>query len=264
VSDGPYAGPPDTPPEEPPPPPPEERSPFWGYADVLLFAGLAIPCMLAGFALVKAFFFALQVIHMRPVSSLAELLVGQSAGYVFLFGALALIFRVHYDRPLWRSLGWTGRGRPFTGLVLLGFATAMGVTLLGTLIRTPTTTNPMMQLLHDRAAVVLVGIFGVTIGPVCEELAFRGLLQPLLVRSLGAAPGILAAAIPFGLLHLPEYGYSWRHGVLVTLAGATFGWVRHSTDSVKSAAIMHAAYNAFFFIALVSAPKIPGQAILFR
>jgi CAAX protease family protein len=261
VSDSAYPEPPATPPEEPlpPPPPPEERYPFWGYSDVLLFTGLAIPCMFAGFALAKVFFFALQVIHMHTVSSLVELLVGQSAGYVFLFGALALVFRVHYDRPLWRSLGWADRGRPFSGLAILGFATALGVTLVGSLIRTPTTTNPMMQLLHDRTAIVLVGLFGVTIGPVCEELAFRGLLQPLLVRSLGVVPGILAAAIPFGLLHLPEYGYSWRHGVLVALAGAAFGWVRHSTGSVKSAAIMHAAYNAFFFIALIGAPKIPGQ-----
>lgn len=225
----------------------------------MLFAGLAIPCMFAGFALAKILLFALQLIHMRPVSPVVELLVGQSAGYILLFGSIILMFRVHYDRPFLSSVGWTSLRRPFSILVLLGFATALGVNLVGLLIQTPTATNPMMQLLNGRAAIILVGIFGVTIGPVCEELAFRGLLQPLLVRSLGVVPGILAAAIPFGLLHLPEYGYSWRHGVLVTLAGAAFGWVRHSSGSVKSSAVMHAAYNAFFFIALVSAPMVPGQ-----
>ncbi len=266
MSDGPYPEPPAPPPAEPPPlppteppaAPPEERYPFWGYSDVLLFAGLTLPCMFAGFALAKVLVFALQLIHMRAISPVAELLLGQSAGYLFLFGSLVVMFRVHYDRPLLPSVGWTDLGRPFGGLVLLGFATALGVNLLGLLIRTPTTTNPMMQLLNDRAAIVLVGIFGVTIAPVCEELAFRGLLQPLLVRSLGAVPGILAAAIPFGLLHLPEYGYSWRHGVLVALAGAAFGWIRYSTRSVKAAALMHASYNAFFFIALIGAPKPPG------
>jgi membrane protease YdiL (CAAX protease family) len=267
VSDSPLPEPPPPPPAEPPPlppaeppaAPPEERYPFWGYSDVLLFAGLTIPCMVAGFTLAKVLLFALQLIHMRPISSVAVLLVGQSAGYLFLFGSLVLMFRVHYGRPLLPSLGWTDLRRPFGGLVLAGFATALGVNLLGLLIQTPTTTNPMMQLLHDRTAIILVGIFGVTIGPVCEELAFRGLLQPLLVRSLGVVPGILAAAIPFGLLHLPEYGYSWRHGVLVTLAGAAFGWVRYSTRSVKAAALMHASYNAFFFIALISAPNLPGK-----
>jgi membrane protease YdiL (CAAX protease family) len=259
VSDGPY---PELPPERPQPPaeppapaPPEERYPFWGYSDILFFAGLTIPCMIAGFALAKTLLFLLQIIHMRPVGSVVELLAGQSLGYLFLFGAFVLIFRVHYDRPFLRSVGWSDTRRPIAGLILLGFATALAVNFFGLLIQTPNTTNPMMQLLHQRTAVILVGIFGVTIGPICEELAFRGLLQPLLVRSLGAVPGILAAAIPFGLLHLPEYGYSWRHGVLVMLAGAAFGWVRHSTGSVKASALMHASYNGFFFIALISAPK---------
>jgi hypothetical protein len=45
------------------------------------------------------------------------------------------------------------------------------------------------------------------------------------LRSLGAGPGILAAAIPFGLLHFPEYGNSWRHALLISLVGAAFGWM---------------------------------------
>jgi membrane protease YdiL (CAAX protease family) len=215
--------------------------------------------MLAGFALAKFLVFLLQLLHLRPISAVAGLLLGQSAGYALLFGALIAMFRLHYGRPFLRSVGWVQPRHPLGVLVLLGFATALGVQFIGLMIQTPTTTNPMMQLLHDRAAVVLIGIFGVTIGPVCEELAFRGLLQPLLVRSLGVAPGIIAAAIPFGLLHLPEYAYSWQHGVLITLAGSAFGWVRHSTGSVKAASVMHAAYNGFLFLALVSAPKLPGQ-----
>ena len=67
--------------------------------------------------------------------------------------------------------------------------------------------------------------------PVCEELMFRGFLQPLLVRSLGAAAGILATALPFGLLHFQEYGNSWRHVLLISLSGVAFGWMRHATGS---------------------------------
>ena len=36
---------------EPHPEPPPERYPFWGYGDVLVFAGLAIPCMLLGWGI---------------------------------------------------------------------------------------------------------------------------------------------------------------------------------------------------------------------
>ena len=119
------------------------------------------------------------------------------------------------------------------------------------LMRTPDIDSPMKALLSDPTSVMLVALLGITIGPVCEEIVFRGFLQPLLVRSLGALPGILLAAVPFGLLHLQEYGYSWRHALLITLAGASFGWMRHRTGSTKAAALMHASYNGVFFMVLV-------------
>jgi len=45
------------------PPPPPERDPFWSYGDLLIFAGLAIPCMLLGFGVVKAAFW---ILHLHP------------------------------------------------------------------------------------------------------------------------------------------------------------------------------------------------------
>ena len=74
----------------------------------------------------------------------------------------------------------------------------------------------------------------------------------VLVRSLGAAPGILLAAVPFGVLHFHEYGNSWRHAVILSLAGAAFGVMRHATRSTKASALMHASYNALIFIALMT------------
>jgi len=73
-----------------------------------------------------------------------------------------------------------------------------------------------------------------------------------LVRSVGAVPGVLLAAIPFGLLHYQEYGNSWRHVVIVAAAGAAFGWMRQATGSTKAAALMHASYNALFFVAFLA------------
>jgi hypothetical protein len=113
----------------------------------------------------------------------------------------------------------------------------------------------MKQLLSDRTSVLLVAVFGITLGPLCEELAFRGFMQPLLVRSLGAAPGVILAAVPFGLLHLQQYGFSWRHGLLITAAGAGFGWMRHRSGSTRASTIMHAAYNTTFFLALLAQRK---------
>jgi membrane protease YdiL (CAAX protease family) len=229
-----------------------ERYPFWGYSDLLLFAGMTIPSMLIGFGMVRAVMWAF---HIHPAVRVAELLPEQFLGYAILFSTLMLMFRAQYKRPFWRSLGWVPSPLPLFWVVLAGMTTAIGVALVSSLVQTPNTSNPMTELLQDRTSVILIAIFGITLGPLCEELAFRGFLQPLLVRSLGAVAGILAAAIPFGLLHFQEYGNSWRHALVISLAGAAFGWMRQATGSTKASTIMHAAYNALFFVALFAQRK---------
>lgn len=239
---------------EPPPEPAPPRYPFWDYSDVLLFAGLAIPSMLAAELIVKAI---LLLGHWHPAVKVVELLPAQFLGYLFLFGGLVAIFRLKYDRPFWRSLAWLPLRFPFSLVMVCGMLTAFAVGIASSLIQTPETSNPMTELMTGRLALILMAVFGVTLGPLFEELAFRGFLQPLFVRSLGAVPGILVAAIPFGLLHYQEYGNSWKHALVISLAGAAFGTMRHITGSTKAAVLMHATYNAFFFAILFGQEGLP-------
>lgn len=238
-----------------PAPPPEEkpeRHPFWSYTDLLYFIGFALPSLLGGTLLVKAI---TALFHLKVHQKVFELLPGQFAGYGILFFLLWALFKLEYGRPLWSSLGWVRSGRNPAGTFVLGVLLALGVGALSALLRTPDINSPMKELLSDRASIILVGVFGVTLGPFFEELIFRGFMQPLFVRSLGVIPGILCAAIPFGVLHLQEYAWSWRHGLLITLAGAAFGWMRHVSGSTRASVFMHAAYNSTFFMALVSQGK---------
>jgi hypothetical protein len=107
--------PPDTPLAEGPtmpdagsPPPHPDPYPFWGYADLVVFFGLAFPCVLLGAFTVKFF---LWVFHIRAHSLALELVPAQFLGYGFLFFALYLLLTVHYQRPFWQSLRWV-RTRP--------------------------------------------------------------------------------------------------------------------------------------------------------
>jgi uncharacterized protein len=245
-------------PGEPPTPAPldEERDPFWGYVDIGIFFGLAVPAFLLGYALVKAF---KAVFHLQFAARAVEPLLLQSAFYVLLFGGLMLLFRVYYERPFWQSLGWKPLGLPPLAVIAAGLGSALAVAAIGTLLAVPNTPNSMTDLMKDRTSLAALTIFGMTLGPLCEELAFRGFLQPLLVRSLGTVAGILAAAAPFGLLHYQEYGNSWKHALVVGAAGAAFGFMRHVTGSTKAAALMHAAYNGLFFGVLLA-----GRAELLR
>ena len=239
-------------PEAPPPeagPPPPEREPFWTYTDLAIFIGLTIPSLLLGLGFVRALEFLFRI---HPKVRMLELLPAQFLGYGLMFTGLMLLFRWQYHRPFWRSLGWTPlRMRPLL-VVVAGLAAAFGVSAISILLQTPTTTNPMTEMLENPTSLMLVAIFGVTLGPLFEELAFRGFLQPLLVRTFGVVAGVLVAAVPFGLLHYQEYGNSWRHAVLISLAGAAFGAIRQLTGSTKAATLMHASYNALFFVALLA------------
>ncbi|HLI82500.1 MAG TPA: type II CAAX endopeptidase family protein [Bryobacteraceae bacterium] len=237
------------PPEAPAPPP---REPFWGYSDVLVFVGLLLAAAVVSLGGAAAIFSFLPA---RDQSQVAEALIAQSLIYVLAYGALAVLFHIHYDRPFWSSMGWKSLKIPAPVIVLAGAGTAIAVAYIGVLIRTPTTSNRITEMLENPRTLIWVALFGLTLAPVAEELGFRGLLQPLLVRSFGPAPGILGAAIPFGLLHFSEYGNSWRHALLISMAGAAFGWMRYRTGSTKASALMHASYNALEFVAFISQQK---------
>jgi len=234
------------------PAPPPEREPFWSYSDLALFIGLAFPCLLLSYGVVKG---AMVMLHLSAVSEAFEAVAGQFVFYVLLFLALRMMLMAEYGRPFWHSLGWKEMRLPAGTIVVLGIGTAIAVAISSVVLRTPETPNQMTELMRDPRSLILIAIFGVTIAPVCEELGFRGFLQPLLVRSLGPTPGILLSAAAFGLLHFHEYGNSWRHAVVISLAGVGFGTLRHFTGSTKASALMHAAYNGFLFVALFSERK---------
>ena len=239
----PVLAPPDA--AQPAPTPRHEPYPFWSYADVVVFFGLAFPCIGLGVLVVKV---SLWLFHVRVHRLAFEAVSVQFLGYGFLFFTLYLLFKVHYERPFWSSLRWV-RTRPgVPRIILLGFALAFGLSLLGWVLRIPDNQTPLKELLSDRSSLLLVAVFAVTAGPLCEELAFRGFLQPVLVRSFGAIAGIVLTAIPFGVLHLWEYGNSWRIVLLITLAGIVFGWMRHVSGSTRAAAVMHSAFNFLLVI----------------
>ena len=232
---------------------PPQSFPFWTDQDLALLIGLALPSLLAAALLVEGLTRAFTTTAPgRPV----QLLASQFLGYGLWFVCLYSVLHLRYGRPFWRSLGWVIPHR----VVLLSCAAwgpvlAIVVALVGAMLQTPNLDMPMKQLLADRQSIFLVGLFASTLGPICEELIFRGFMLPLVARSLGVVAGVVVAALPFALLHGPQYSWSWRHILLITIAGAAFGWVRLRTGSTAAAAMIHASYNLTFFVAFLSQGK---------
>lgn len=225
--------------------PPPARYPFWTYQDLVFLIGLGIPCLFLAVGVTSLLKLVVPGWQKPAVTALSI----QFVAYILWFFALWGLFRLRYERSFRQALRWT---RPRLGMAIfitLGFVLAIAIVLIGLLLRTPDIEMPMKELLSDRLSLILVGTFAVTLGPVCEELAFRGFLLPLLVRSFGAAAGILISGVTFGLMHGPQYAWSWKHLALISLAGCVFGVVRVVTGSTAAAAAMHAGYNLTFFVA---------------
>jgi membrane protease YdiL (CAAX protease family) len=223
--------------------PAHSREPFWDYTDFLLFA-ILVGTSLAVSLLVTLAAYKLSV----PV----RLLVAQILWYVLAFSALKALLLFRYQRPFWKSLGW--RPIPLSaaaGALLSGPILVVSVGLLQFALRAPEVEPPFEQMFGSRGTIVLFGILAVVVGPVAEELAFRGFLMPLLIRSLGAAGGIVLTGIVFGSIHGYEYQWSWQYMLLISLAGCVFGWAKYRTQSTLASALMHCTFNLTQFAALL-------------
>lgn len=226
----------------------EPRDAFWGALDVLFMASLAFPALLAAGLVVLGVSSAVPLLRMMRA---AQVLAMQFLFWGIWFAALYAVLRLRYGRRFWTSLGWRRPAAGYGQAALLGALTA-GVVIGGAVIlRPPEVPLPLLELLKDPLSLILVGAFAVTLGPVCEELAFRGFLLPWLARLIRPVPAVILTGALFAVLHGPEYAWSWRHVLLITVAGVAFGAVRLRTGSTAAAAVMHAMYNLVFFAALL-------------
>lgn len=218
---------------------------FWGYEDLVLFGGALLPAVVFGSLLARI------ARALFAVDKGVEGFFLQFGAYGAWFGALYLIFRIRYGKPFWESLGW----RPHLPTLISSFASGLVVAVclifLSAFLERPPGDSPMQELLSHEGTLILVGVFSTTLGPLCEELAFRGFLMPLLAQTFGVGASIVLAAVPFAIAHAPQYSYSWRHVALIGLAGIAFGWNRFRTGSTASATVMHAAYNSIIFAGLL-------------
>lgn len=94
-------------------------------------------------------------------------------------------------------------------------------------------------------ATVLTAFFSIAVIPaVCEELAFRGVLQPLVAKATGNIHlAIWATAVAFSVFHMQFYGFLPR-----MIIGALLGYLVVWTGSIWPSILAHFANNAMAYI----------------
>ncbi len=213
--------------------------PFWSFEDLCLLLAAILPIWITAVLLVRI---------SRVTSKSAQTLILQSAVIALLLAVLYLLVSARYRKPFWRSLGWARPVRGAWWCVAFGPVLAVTVGALGVVLRAPELPDPVKDLVTGRVALAIVMLFVVVLGPIYEELFFRGFLYPLLTKSFGPLAGILLSALPFALLHGAQYQWAWQQVSLVGLAGVAFGYVRYRTGSTAASTILHGCFNLTQFL----------------
>ena len=183
----------------------------------------------------------LEVAQKPALALLSELLT-------YLVVALYMILLVEgkYHKQFWQAIRWNWPG--IAGVSFAGIGVLMlGLDLLSRFLPMPKNT-PFDQFFAHRSDAYLTAVFAVTLGPLMEELFFRGFLYPVLARRLGMVWGILLTALPFGLIHMVQYGYAWGAVLIIFLVGVVLTTVRAVAKSVASSFLAHVGYNGTLMV----------------
>jgi len=108
----------------------------------------------------------------------------------------------------------------------------------------------------------------VTLGPVLEEIVFRGYLFAFIVWLMTRVPisgilnwlVVLLAAMVFAIAHLAQPGVSWLQLACIASTGTLYGWIRVRSGSTAPASVSHALYNLSLYA--ISGAVLLGEKIL--
>ncbi|MGA8212557.1 MAG: type II CAAX endopeptidase family protein [Candidatus Sulfotelmatobacter sp.] len=231
------------------PAPKAGENPVWTGWDVLQIAGLTLLTLFIVQLLIvlgaQRFAYPheswFEVAQKPVLALLAQLLT-----YVAVALYMILLVEGKYHTHFWQAIRWNWPG--IAGMSLVGLGVLMlGLDLLGRFLPMPKET-PFDQFFARPSDAYLTVAFAVSLGPLMEELFFRGFLYPVVARRLGGVWGILLTALPFGLIHFFQYGRSWGAVLIIFLVGVVLTTVRAVTKSVASSFLAHVGYNGTLMV----------------
>ena len=230
-------------------PPKTDENPVWSGWDVLIIAGMTVLTLFFAqlFTVFGARRFAFRHLSSAEVAQKPSLaLLAQLLTYAAVALFMILLVEGKYRSRFWQAIRWNWPG--IGGLTFIGIGVLMlSFDIMGRFLPMPKST-PFDQFFAHTSDAYLTAIFAITLGPLMEELFFRGFLYPVLARRMGVFWGIVLTAVPFGLIHAVQYGYAWGAVLIIFLVGVVLTAVRAKTKSVASSFLAHVGYNGTLMV----------------
>jgi len=117
----------------------------------------------------------------------------------------------------------------------------------------PFNTNmPIMSL-------IIIGLFVIVIGPLAEELFFRGFIFPAITKRFGLFLGAAGTSLVFALAHIDPVLY-----LPTFVAGLILTFLYTKTHSLASSFIAHGTQNCIAFLGAITASNLGPTAALWN
>ena len=262
--------PPALPPTVTAPPPP--RLPGIGSA-LGLIALYFVLQVVTGFAAALVLGFGYRLVHGATPVDLRALITRPDVSSVVVILTLcgAALVTLWTARERWPRL-WTQAQPPGFGFVTPATAYCLAAVVLGLVV--PLVGGKLTEWLAHGHAVpqdvkqlgggastgfrIALTLVVASIGPLVEELLFRGVLLSALLRRLRTAWAVLASAALFALVHLPDLHWLWYALPNLALLGVVLAWLRLRSGSLWPSVIAHASNNLLAMVALFASLHHPG------
>ena len=219
--------------------------------------------------------------HLFGISTLKDAIAdfhytlgSQAIQYFISLAACLVVFPAIWHKGFLEGIHW----RLATALKLRGRLISVAVfcflaAMLNGLLMPGPTDAPIDKIFRAPGAAWVLFIFGVTIAPFFEELAFRGFLLPALctsydwiVEKITGAPehpvdendhpqwsmpamsvASLLTSLPFALMHGEQTSYSLGPFLLLVFISLVLCAIRLNTRSLAASTMVHAGYNFLLF-----------------
>lgn len=246
----------------------------WRIRDLLIFIAVGFFTLVAAnFFVFLGYAFLKPLLHWTiPIQALQTnvifILSIQLVWYLLLLVYIYFFITRYYKASFSSALRWKPLSAHYTIRYLLGGAALSLVVMIVPPLLPERRGFPLEKLFNSPASAYAIAVFAVLVAPFMEELLFRGLLFAFFEKHGGLTFAIVATAILFAGLHIPEYWGAWNNVVMILVVGLTFSIVRGLTGSLTPSFVLHLAYNGtlmlLLFLQTQHFHKMPAGLLIFR
>ena len=163
---------------------------------------------------------------------------------VLVVGFIFYLVRILHGQPLLVTLRWNHKEKvSLVSLILTGTLLAIAALIVSGIFPPPPDTV-FDKFLTTTPSLVLFVVFGVAVGPLLEEVIFRGFIYTLLADVYSPTVAVPITSVLFAMMHVSQLRGNLPAVLLILGVGYALTVIRKRSNSLIPSVIVHMTYNS--------------------